>query len=246
MAKRVHFAPTTTVYSDASPSPSPAFSLTSLPSSSSPELPTPPPEEEDYEYQRTAAYPVTPFTLPKLELLSPEMNAPKVMQIHFLLAFSPFAETVLPWDLSYPAPASYRDPDGYEYLTPDTLSEPATSPPLGSLLITHPNLKWNVEILPSDHEPGAFVTVNDVLVSLYRELRLAIHPLEYAELPEGEVRSAVDAAYYTRCGRVRDPQIRMLEEKKGIKKIDLLMGRSRFLGLSGTHTSPDVWELNIS
>ncbi|KAF9529817.1 hypothetical protein CPB83DRAFT_764334 [Crepidotus variabilis] len=223
MAKRVHFAQTATVYSDASASSSPCLSVSSLPSTSSPELPSPPPEEEDYEYYPTNAYP-----------------------IHFLLAFSPFSEPAIPWDLSYPAPKSYMGADGYDLLTVDTLVEPATSPPLGSLLITHPNLKWNVEILPSDHEPGAFVSVNDVLVSLYRELRLAIHPLEYAELPEGEVRSSVDAAYYARCGRIRDTQIRMLEEKKGIKKIDLLMGRSRFLGLSGTHTSPDVWELNLA
>jgi hypothetical protein len=56
----------------------------------------------------------------------------------------------------------------------------------------------------------------------------------------------VDKAYYRRCGCIEDPDSRQLEESKGVKRVDFLMGRNRFLGLSGTLKGPDIWELNVS
>jgi hypothetical protein len=162
------------------------------------------------------------------------------MQIHFLLAYTPYADPALPYDLSWPfSPPDIDIPE-------QAFAEPATSPPLSSLTIIHPALKSDIEVLPSAPIPGSFVSVADVFTKIYRELRLAVHPIEYEELPDGEVRQSVDMAYYTRCGRIRDPAERTYEERKGLKKIDLLMGCTRFMGLSGTLTAPDVWELNVS
>lgn len=245
MLKKVQFLRTATFYQSKSSTPSPSLSVSSLPSSSSLDLQTPPPEEED---SPTIIYPVTPFTKQEqLDPPSPEMNIlPKPMQIHFLLAFSPFTGPAITWDVSYPPPtSSFCSEDEQELLSSQILEEPATCPPLPSLNITHPDLKYAIEVLPKDPTPGAIVSVNDVFTTIFKELRLAIHPLDYAELPEGDVRSAVDSAYFERCGRIPDPQIRSLELMKGIKKIDLLMGRTTFLGLSGTLTAPDTWELNI-
>lgn len=126
------------------------------------------------------------------------------------------------------------------------LSEPATSPPLTVLTITHSTLKWVIEVEPKDPEPGAYVSVNDVFIAIFKELRVPIHSTDYAELTDHEERTAVDAAYYARCGRVPDPQARSLEHQKGIKRVDLLMGRTKFLGLSGTFSGPGHWELNTS
>jgi len=250
MSKRVHFSRTTTVYEEGSATPSPSLSVASLPSSSSPELPTPPPEEEDVDTP-TVVYPATPFLTHQQQLdpLSPDLAfSSKIMQIHYTLAFSPFDEPAIPWDLLYPPPTESLTTfqDEHTILTQQTLAEPATSPPLTSLFVTHPNLKWSIEILPKDPTPGAFVSVSDVFTGLFKELRLAIQPLEYAEVPEGEVRSEVDSAYFTRCGRVPDAHRRLLEHQKGIKRIDLLRGQTNFLGLSGTLTGPDMWELNVS
>ncbi|KAF8959348.1 hypothetical protein BDZ97DRAFT_1400172 [Flammula alnicola] len=234
MSKRVHFAPTNTVYSSSGSEPSPSLTISSLPSSSSPDLPTPPPEEDD-DYQ-PSVYPRTPYAT-NIDLY-PDVVIPKQMQIHFLLAFTPYLEPAFHYDLS-------RPPTNADYPA-HAFSEPATSPPMPSLTITSPFLKFNIEVTPSSPTHGAYVTVTDVLLTLYRELRLAIHPIEYAELSDGEIKQGVDAAYYVRCGRIRDPDERAREEKKGIKKIDLLMGNTRFMGLSGTLSGPDVWELNVA
>ncbi|KAF8914385.1 hypothetical protein CPB84DRAFT_1669622, partial [Gymnopilus junonius] len=211
----VHFASTNTIYEPSSQSSSPSLTISSLPSSASPDLLTPPPEEDE-EYE------------------------PKQVQIHFILAYAPYTDPAVHYDLTLP-------PTNIEHNYPvQAFSEPATSPPMSSLLISHPFLKFHIEVLPSTPIAGAYVSVSDVLAKLYRELRLAIHPMEYAELPDGETRQTVDVAYYTRCARLRDPEDRMLEERKGIKKIDLLMGNTRFLGLSGTLSGPEIWELNVA
>ena len=248
MTRRVHFAPTNAVYSDGLSTPSPSHSISSLPSTSSPDLPTPPPEEEDYDGYPTVVYPRTPYAMNQpLDLLLPEiMTPPKSMQIHFLLAYTPYSDPALVWDLSIPPPHALNLEGQNAQISRKALFEPATSPPLESLFITHPYLKWNIEVLPQESGPGAFVSVGDVVDTLYRELRLAIHPIEYAELSEGDMRSEVDNTYYQRCGRIIRPEARMMEQKKGIKRVDLLLGRTRFLGLSGTLSAPDIWELNVS
>jgi len=88
--------------------------------------------------------------------------------------------------------------------------------------------------------------VEDVFEQLYRELRLPILPIEYAELPDSHIRANVDAAYFRRCARILDEKEREYELSKGIKRIDLLMGRTHFIGLSGVADDPDLWELNVS
>lgn len=172
--------------------------------------------------------------------LHTDVVVPKTMQIHFLLAYTPYTDPALPYDLSWP----FSESD--IHIPEHVFAEPATSPPLPSIIIFHPVLKFEIEVLPSAPIPGSYVSVIDVLTRLYRDLRLAVHPIEYDELPDEEVRKMVDLAYYTRCGRIRDPAERSHEERKGLKKIDLLMGRTRFLGLAGTLHAPDVWELNVS
>ena len=129
---------------------------------------------------------------------------------------------------------------------PHAFLEYATSPPVQSLFIAHPLLKHEIEVVCSPSAPGSFVTVADVLLSIYRQLRHPIHPIDYAELPDGERREGVDAAYYVRTGSIRNAEERTREERKGIKNIDLLMGCTRFMGLSGTLDGPGTWDLNVA
>lgn len=164
-----------------------------------------------------------------------------------MLAFSPYNEPAFSWDISYPPPAPVLPlEDEQSILLHQMLAEPATSPPLTALTITHPNLKWRIEVEPKDPAPGAYISVGDVFTTIFKELRVGIHSMDYAELTDFDARSAVDHAYYARCGRVPDPQARLVEHQKGIKRIDMLMGRNKFLGLSGTLSGPESWELNTS
>ncbi|KAH9482261.1 hypothetical protein JR316_0004359 [Psilocybe cubensis] len=240
MSKRVHFATTNITYQPGyESSPSPTSSSSSLPSdssSSSSELLTPPPIDED---DRQSAYPRTPFAK-ELDLY-PEVVTPgptTQMQIHFLLAFTPYSKPAFYHNLAFPLSSVENK------YPPRAFSEPATSPPLPSLTIFHPRIKQEIIVNPNPPVAGSFVSVRDVLVKLYMELRLAIHPSEYAAVPKEE-RRFVDDAYWRRCRKIRNEADRIQEEQKGIKRIDLLMGQTRFTGLSGTLRAPDIWELNV-
>lgn len=157
------------------------------------------------------------------------------MQIHYLLAFSPYNDPSIHYDLSLPPTTLERQCEAH------TFTEPATQPPLPNLIISCPQLDCQITVKPSSIQ--GVVTVLDVFSAVYHGLRPAVHPVEYNRLPH---REDVDAAYYTRCGRILDLDERALEQSKGIKRVDILMGKNRFMGLSGTVKGPNIWELNVS
>ena len=104
---------------------------------------------------------------------------------------------------------------------------------------------WNVEVFPSSSTSGAYVTVNDVLSTLHRELTKGVNPTHYADLPPAE-RRCVDDAYFSRCSDIRDVNQRSRARARGVIKLDFLAGQTHFMGLSGTTDGPDIWELNVS
>ncbi|KAJ4472970.1 hypothetical protein J3R30DRAFT_3707966 [Lentinula aciculospora] len=168
-----------------------------------------------------------------------------ITRIHYLLAFAPYQLPPLPYDLST-RPSIIKS-----FIPSDVLSEPATNPPVSSLIITCPHLRWEFPItpIPASSRKSSYVSVLDVLHALYRGLRLAVHPLEYEALPSLEVIANVNEAYYSRCNSTVDTKARQEEQVKGIKRVDFLMGRNRFLGLSKKSSRRDdglVWELNVS
>ena len=111
------------------------------------------------------------------------------------------------------------------------LAEPATSPPLSCLSIsTH--LPWSIVVLPSQpHLPYSFVTVSDVVRTLHHTLSLGATPEELNELAS-DVRSQVKAMHERRVLSYSDRRTREWEMRSGIRRIDLLMDRTRFQGLS--------------
>lgn len=127
-------------------------------------------------------------------------------------------------------------------VTLDAFADPATEPPLPVLNIQLPNLPWPLEVRPGSPKLG-YVTVSDVFHALYNDLRLCAHQTEYKALSAVEARE-VDMAYFTRCRSAGPDEGRQLV--KGIRKIDFLMGKTRFLGLSATLQGEDLWELNVS
>lgn len=230
--KRVQFAPTNIVYSPIPSTPSPCRSTSSLPSS--PDIPTPPPE---LEYSMGGGYPRSPYPRQNDEIY-PDQIDPKSMQIHFLLAYAPYAEPALAYDLTL-HPDSLNDQVEFA-----TFYEPATQPPMRSILIICPQLKqWDPIEVTAARSNGEYVTVVDVLTAIYDHLRSAVSHSEYATCTE---RQAVDAAWLARWIRIQDAELRAAEKMKGVKRVDFLLGQNRFLGLSGTLRGPDIWELNVS
>jgi len=93
-----------------------------------------------------------------------------------------------------------------------------------------------------------YVSVLDVVHALYRGLRMAVHPVEYEALPTVEATANVNEAFFSRCNKIVDKKARQEEHAKGVKRVDFLMGRNRFLGLSkqSNRNGSTVWELNVS
>ncbi|KAJ7586314.1 hypothetical protein C8J56DRAFT_944357 [Mycena floridula] len=164
-----------------------------------------------------------------MSLPLPEPRAATEMYLHQLLAFGLMSKH-LKYDLSLPCSVLT------ELYPTNSLLEPATSPPVPSLLISSTYLQW--PIIAHSNTNKSYVTVWDVVSSLFYTLTPAVSRTEYQALPE-DVRRRVDAAYFA---RVRG---KAGEEKKGVKRVDFLQGRTRFRGLSGTRGRPNVWELNV-
>jgi hypothetical protein len=182
-------------------------------------------------------FPARPLSEPKSSPVP--QTFPGEIHIHFLLAFSPYDDPSIHYDISLP-PSSLK-----KEISSEEFAEPATHPPLPSLHVICPHLQWAITILPSPGS-GGFVTVLDVFECIYRVLRIPVHPTEYGKLPSPGATLDVNTAYYRRCGRIEDLDTRQLEESKGVKRVDFLMGMNRFMGLSGTLKGPDIWELNVS
>jgi len=229
-SKHVRFSEVDKYYS---PSPSPTFITTSLPSS--PESPTFNHIGSPYAY--------TP--LPPINgQLHPSLGP---VRVNAILGFAP--RPTFDWDLSL-HPSSLHTP-----LPAQVLAKAATNPPLPSLTIISHHLPWSITVKPSSstssssspsHKPihartsAPYVTVADVLATLYRALRLPVLPAEYANLPSHKAKHGVCAAYHSRTHDSVE------EAGKGVKRVDFLESHTSFLGLSSTTCGPDVWLLNVT
>jgi hypothetical protein len=219
--KHVRFALTNDVYlSPAPPTPSPSFSISSLPSTE----PLTPSPLSHFGY---APLPPTPA---KLAVGPVRVNPVVGYSLH-----PPFA-----WNIS-------RHPLSPNTLLPShVLAEPATNPPLASITIKSVHIPWSITVtpVPPSHKPNgfaaSFVTVEDVLLTLYRALRLPVRPLEFENLPSHDARYHVNNAYRART--YGNPE----ETAKGLKRIDFFGIHQSFLGLSSTPHGPDVWLLNVT
>ncbi|EIW78106.1 hypothetical protein CONPUDRAFT_36415, partial [Coniophora puteana RWD-64-598 SS2] len=120
------------------------------------------------------------------------------------------------------------------------LREPATNPPMAALTLKCEMLPWQLTIWPSGG--ASVVTVSDVLEQLYRFLRLGATAEEYKALPSQAHRDAVAEAYRARCMRAGAASFE-IERRKGLKRVDFLVGHTKFLGLICTKLGPNVWAL---
>ncbi|KAJ6534214.1 hypothetical protein B0H19DRAFT_964625 [Mycena capillaripes] len=229
MTKSVQFSSTNILYSPLLWSPSPEASTSSLPHSPSRDQPA-----------RQIPIIYRPWPSPMPVGMSPGPDAHFILcraQIHILLAFAPSMPPHVHYDLSHPLHTINSQ------LTPSFL-DPATYPPLPTLTILCRHIPWPIAVAPS--QPTGFVSVFDVFMSVYTSLWLAVRRAEYDALLSSEARHRVDEAYFTRCRLWSDDEERRIEALKGVKRVDFLVGKTRFLGLSGPVEGAHVWELNVS
>ncbi|KAJ8580467.1 hypothetical protein M405DRAFT_834299 [Rhizopogon salebrosus TDB-379] len=119
---------------------------------------------------------------------------------------------------------------------------PATNPPISVLSLQSELLPWLCEIRASTQP---YVTVEDVLSQLYRFLRTPATRDEYNAVPSQSARDKVAETYRSRCSRISSAAEKAEELSKGLKRVDFLMGRTTFMGLSSTKLGPDAWVLNL-
>ncbi|KAJ7032941.1 hypothetical protein C8F04DRAFT_1184636 [Mycena alexandri] len=161
----------------------------------------------------------------------------KAPQLHRLLAVSdsPFVT----YDISrHPSTISTHHP-GLSCLG---LLEPAVVPRRPTITLTTPYLPWPIVV---EGSKGHFVTVSDVLDSIYASLRTNITPAEFQALGTREHQRRATEAYTLRYGRLHGQPGYEDEKRQGVKRVDFLMGYTRFQGLSAAG-SAGVWQLHTS
>jgi len=193
--------------------PSPTFSSMSLPSSSGPRTP--------------------------LSAAGSSLTGHALAKIHYALGINQ-PSPLLKYDVSYPPSTIIPN---VPTLPPHVISEPATTPPVPSMVIRCPHLPWKITILPTNTK---HVTVRDVFEGIYRSLRLTVLEAEFQCLTSAEARHSVNNAYILRYKRIDDSEARQLEKSKGLKRVDFLGERTVFTGLSSTMEGPHVWLLSMS
>jgi hypothetical protein len=162
--------------------------------------------------------------------------------IHPILAYDPYVFPIN-YDISYP-PNTARANIRASPINLDThcLAQPATNPPIPVLSLQNDFLPWRCEIRASTTH---YVTVEDVLIQLYRFLRTPGTRVEFKAAPSQHVRDAIAETYHNRCLRASSADAYAEEQRKGLKRVDFLMGRTTFMGLSSTKLGPDAWVLNL-
>ncbi|KAJ7167089.1 hypothetical protein C8R46DRAFT_1272378 [Mycena filopes] len=192
----------------------------------------------------------TPFAPPQAQR---PQYAPRRIRIppraHNLIALS--NHPLLHYDVALPPSCvSTR----YHGVPTAAFLEPATYPPQTALTLTTPHLPWAISVVAAAN--GRFVTVSDVLSSVYLALRANATHAEFLTLGAPKLMHLVSEACRRRCerervvrgrGRGRRRIFLDLEDKQMgvIRRVDFLMGYTRFGGIEPGREF-GVWQLHIS
>ncbi|KAF7334961.1 hypothetical protein MVEN_02246000 [Mycena venus] len=223
MPRHVHFSSTSSFHS-----PPPPLSRSSPSSASSYGPFTPPP------LPHVGSLGTGPF-MPR----QPYVESPPVIgRAHNLVALS--TTPLLRYDVSlHPSMITTHFPG----LSSAGFLEPAVYPAQKVITLVTPHLPWQISVPASN---AKYVTVADVLNTIYRTLRVNATPGEFEALRKDKLMRQVSGAYTQRCERLRGHRGYEQERKEGIKRVDFLMGYHQFQGIAPTDGAQDVWQLTIS
>ena len=138
-------------------------------------------------------------------------------------------------------------------LSIETLHESAFLPPRSYITIISSYLPWTIKVYASN---GSYITLQDILSTIYSELRTNITPTEFQLLPSQHHRNRATRAYEHRYRRLRRPlalpsereyhhtKASELEKRAGMKRVDFLMSHTKFFGI--VWQRGNEWKLNVA
>lgn len=134
-------------------------------------------------------------------------------------------------------------------LSIETLHESAFVPSRSYITIISSYLPWTIKVYASN---GSYITLQDILTSIYLDLRTNITPTEFQLLPSQHYRTRATRAYEQRYRRLRHqlPSERQYhkasesEKRAGMKRVDFLMSHTKFLGIGWR--CDDEWNLHVA
>lgn len=171
------------------------------------------------------------FTKPSLQhYASPQAG----LRIHPALSLLTYSAHLF-YDVSMP-PSTMR----LFLLDSNSLSEPATQPPLKSMTVIHRHLPWTFQVTPS-YTRANYVSIADLLKTIYHMLCVPATEADFRKIPTNEMQRRVAVAYKQRCKR----SMSQGKEYNEMKRVDFLLEETIFAGLSGTSYGLNVWELNV-
>ena len=161
--------------------------------------------------------------------------------INEFLAFDDF-ERKIAYNTLYAPIHKYRttivDPNTRKAFPPRKLNEPATSPPVSELILQTPLLPWKITVRPQIAQ-SKVVTNNDIFYAIHSALHVSVSSSEWERLGHGsKMQEKVSDAFRRRC-KLLDTEV-----ENGIKRVDLLGGKTMFAGIE---TKPNgIHELILS
>ncbi|KAJ6611999.1 hypothetical protein B0H10DRAFT_2054318 [Mycena sp. CBHHK59/15] len=163
---------------------------------------------------------------------------PAKARAHSLVAFT--NAPLLKYDISlHPSTVSTH----YSGVSSAGFLEPAVYPPRPTLSLISPHLPWTITVSASN---GGYVTVSDVLNSVHRSLRVNVTPEEFNLLGTQKLMRRATAAYTQRYSRLKGHRGYTEEKSQGVKRVDFLMGCTKFQGISPAAGGADIWQLNVA
>lgn len=139
-------------------------------------------------------------------------------------------------------------------LSIETLRQSAFTPSLSHITITSSYLPWTIKVYASN---APYLTLQDVLSTIHSAFRTNITPAEFQLLPSHHHRTRAARAYQQRYRRLRhqigsntdNNKTSELEKHAGMKRVDFLMGHTKFLGISSLskgYQPDEQWYLHVA
>ena len=118
------------------------------------------------------------------------------------------------------------------------LSDQATYPASSSITLFTEALPWSITVTAR----STFVTVYDVLQALHSSLRLQVTVAEWASLSRTS-QEVIGANFSKRVDGFSDRGKRGKQLGKGVRRLDFLVGRTRFYGICPFGENPGVFKV---